>query len=54
MRIFIHEKYLSDKNEETSESEASYPEDNGKSKRSERLVIKLLIPNILEMIMRKH
>ena len=35
-RIFIHEKYSSDKNkEETSESE---PEDSGKSKRSKRLV----------------
>ena len=37
-RIFIHEKYSSDKNEETSESEASEPEDSGKSNRSERLV----------------
>ena len=34
-RIFIHEKYSSDKNKETSESE---PEDSGKSKRSKRLV----------------
>ena len=39
VRIYILEKYSSYKNEETSESETSKPEDSEKSNRSERIVI---------------
>ena len=41
------------KNEKISESETSEPEDSDKSNWSDRLVRKLLTPNILVLIMRK-